>query len=257
MSTRLEKPSMRFTVPDWHTANMTMVASGEQQRGKSRQCREEARQMQNEAEITSKWDQQENTTRLAQRVGDIEYWKNTLEKCLSDIDSEIASLSEAKHHTENALEAMAVPLDVALECLTLREGREGTDIVADGVEDQLNTEVQVIAQAKQQLQQRCREGFEKLIQLQEARQQVVLDLQAEAPSIEAMLLKTQLRWAGHVSRIKDQRLPKIVLYGSRAVIWKPQLRGTKEEVQRQSQVFPQCLPHRPHHWPTLAADREG
>ncbi|GFS08505.1 hypothetical protein ElyMa_001275600 [Elysia marginata] len=36
--------------------------------------------------------------------------------------------------------------------------------------------------------------------------------QAGLPSIEAMIVKSRLRWVGHVHRMDDHRLPKIVMY---------------------------------------------
>lgn len=39
----------------------------------------------------------------------------------------------------------------------------------------------------------------------------ILD-EAESTSIEAMIIKSQMRWAGHVTRMADCRLPKQILY---------------------------------------------
>lgn len=47
-------------------------------------------------------------------------------------------MTRAKLETEQALEEKALPLDVAIECLTLREGRQSIDVVRDDVEAELH-----------------------------------------------------------------------------------------------------------------------
>ena len=50
---------------------------------------------------------------------------------------------------------------------------------------------------------------------------------ADITSIEAMLLKIQLRWAGHGARMEDHRLPQDHFIW-RTFFWPPKQRGAKE-----------------------------
>ena len=55
---------------------------------------------------------------------------------------------DAKEACERALEAKNLPLEIALENLNAREGRQEFDVVKDEVEAQLQTEVQLIENIK-------------------------------------------------------------------------------------------------------------
>ena len=79
---------------------------------------------------------------------------------------------------------------------------------------------------------------------------------AEITSIEAMLLKSQFRWAGHVSRMKDQRLPKIALYGELSTGHRDRGAPKKRYKDHLKKSLDTC--HIDHHqWSTLAAHREA
>lgn len=67
-----------------------------------------------------------------------------------------------KEAAERALQAKNLSLDVAIECLTLRESRRAIDVVRDPVEEELHKEVKLIEKAKRELQQKASEAFEQL-----------------------------------------------------------------------------------------------
>ena len=131
------KPSTRYNTQDWFTSNYAISTNAERQRNASHDVRQEGRFLRNETDNKTKWDQQDNNTRLGDRVDNIRKWKDILEKTLADLDKEIADLSTSKDLLEQSLEAKNLPTEVNIENLVTREGRQDIDVVNDEVEDQL------------------------------------------------------------------------------------------------------------------------
>ncbi|KAM6045121.1 tektin-2 isoform 2-T2 [Chlamydotis macqueenii] len=184
MATLSVKPGQRFTVPEWRTNSHLISADAEHQRSASHQVRQAGRTLRNEADNQTKWDEHDNQTRLAERISSVNRWREILDKRLADVDAEIDALAKVKEAAECALQAKNVPLEVSIECLTLRESRRAIDVVRDPVEEELHKEVKVIEKAKRQLQRRVSEAFEQLCRLQEARQQLSCDHRCKVEALE-------------------------------------------------------------------------
>ncbi|NXG62637.1 TEKT2 protein, partial [Hemiprocne comata] len=203
------KPGQRFSMPDWHTSSHFISADAERQRSASHQVRQEARALRNETNNQAKWDEHDNQTRLAERISSVNRWKETLDKCLADIDVEIDALAKVKEAAERALQAKNLPLDVSIECLTLRESRRAIDVVRDPVEEELHKEVKVIEKAKKELQQKVHEAFEQLCLLQESRQQLSWDhrCKTEALEIDHVCLSLNVNCPNISFKVNPTRVP--------------------------------------------------
>lgn len=71
------------------------------------------------------------------------------------------ALSQAREQTEQALAATVNPLEVSRECLMLRDGRRGAELVMDPVEEELRKEVELTGRAQQVLQQQVDSSLER------------------------------------------------------------------------------------------------
>ncbi|XP_013805862.2 tektin-2 isoform X1 [Apteryx mantelli] len=209
MATLSVKPGQRFTLPNWHTNSELISANAERQRSASHCIRQEARVLRNETNNQTKWDEHDNQTRLAERINCVNRWKETLDKCLVDVDAEIDALAKVKEAAEHALQAKNLPLDVAIECLTLRESRRAIDVVRDPVEEELHKEVEVVEKAKRDLQQRVNEAFKQLCLLQEARQQLSFDHRGkmEALEIDRVCLSLNVNSPNISFKVNPTRIP--------------------------------------------------
>ncbi|XP_008329308.1 tektin-2 [Cynoglossus semilaevis] len=178
------KPGLRLSVPEWRTNNQQLSDTAQHERTVSNIVRQEGRCLRDETNSLTSWDERDTSRRLSDRIWDVSRWKEALEDCAKKVDEEMDALTLCKEETEQALAATATPLEVSKECLTLREGRQGLELVVDPVHEQLKEEVQLIERVQQVLQQNIDQAFEQLCVLQEARHQLTADIQNKMDALD-------------------------------------------------------------------------
>lgn len=86
----------------------------------------------------TRWTQYRTDSNITHRVSNISNWKDSLARTLSDTETEIDNLLDCKRHAEHSLEVKDQPLEIAYNCLQIREHRIEIDNVRDEVESELN-----------------------------------------------------------------------------------------------------------------------
>ncbi|XP_072466157.1 tektin-2 [Notamacropus eugenii] len=209
MTTLSVKPSQHFRLPDWQISSHLLSSNAERQRDASQQIRQEICTLRNETNNQTIWDEYDNQNRLSERIDSVDRWKEILDKSLTDTDAEIDAMIQMKEAAERALQAKNLPLDVAIECLTLRESRRDIDVVKDAVDDELHKEVEVIDNSKLALQKKIKEVFEQLCLLQEVRQQLNSDHRGkmEALEIDRVCLSLNVHSPNISLKVNPTRVP--------------------------------------------------
>ncbi|XP_061661192.1 tektin-2 isoform X2 [Syngnathoides biaculeatus] len=184
MAKHPEKPIVHYGVPEWCNNNEELSATAELERHLSNIIRQESRSLRNDTDCKTNWDESDTSRMLRDRVWEVSRCKELLVTCAQQVDDEIDALTLSKTRTEETLAATAVPHEVTMESLTLREGRQGFELVNDPVEKELKQEVHVIEKVQQALQNHIDRAFEQLVILQKIRQQLTADIQNKMETLD-------------------------------------------------------------------------
>ena len=127
----------KYHPAEWHDSNRLNSSRAELERAAAERLRAECARLRKETEETTLSTQQSIDHKFVQRIRDIDFWKEELQRKLSENAAETELLLERKEQLERSLAATQFPLEVAQRCLSFRENRMTIDLVHDDVEIQL------------------------------------------------------------------------------------------------------------------------
>ena len=141
----------RYTPKDWYQIQMSNYLSSDKARSAAERLRADAARFAREKEDEARRNQSESDKKLGERINDIEFWKQELEKEKNKLSKQINSVECKRREVEKQLHDTENQLKVAQENLYEREKRQGIDVVHDNVERELIREIDTIKNAQAKL----------------------------------------------------------------------------------------------------------
>nr|CBE66817.1 CG3085-PA [Drosophila ananassae] len=227
--TTMEKPLQHISLTDWYARLNQMRNIADARRSDAFAIRHASRSLRNETRIESVWANYETNEALTDRISELNRWKDIISKTFERIEREIDMLQEEKNATERELETLAGPISVIAECLTMRDGRLGSEITYDEADTEIKNELAILENNQRLLADRCQKAWEKLTRLEEVRFKIGMEIENKVEAVE--LDKSQLaldRNAANISYKPDPtRNPKNLFSSCSYETWLEHVKNVK------------------------------
>lgn len=166
---QLVKAPTKYSPYEWHKSNHKNYNNAEQERASAERLQSEGARLTDETDEITRFTQEDVNKKLAQRLRELNFWKDEVQSQLQSVDNEIDTLLKYKGSLENSLESTEHPQSVTTSCLTYRQGREGIDMVHDDVEINLLKEGEVIEGVRSVLVRTLEQTIEQIRRLRSAK----------------------------------------------------------------------------------------
>ncbi|VEL21608.1 unnamed protein product [Protopolystoma xenopodis] len=161
---RLINPSKYYSNEEWAHSNNFNYAIAEKERENATALENEIDRLIDETNKRTDNTLADVNKKLDQRLNDIKFWKDEINKKLSDLTDETKQLDQCIPRLIKALEATDEPLHFAEQCVLNREGRKGIDLVSDDAHKNLLKEIDIYTTV-QDLLKKCIEQADEQIRL--------------------------------------------------------------------------------------------
>lgn len=205
-----EKPLPHLSLADWYAKQWENQQSSATRARDAFNLRQESQQMRNELNIRSTWDTYLNNARIADRITELDRWRETLQSLLDRINEELENLRRSKFETDKEIDFLGIRFMVVSECISMRDCRLGEELTQDDAEREIKRELCLLENVKKNLTERSQAAWEKINRLEEIKFQLNLDLndKTEAADIDREQLALDKRSACISYKINSTRIPK-------------------------------------------------